>query len=237
MLEGGRAASTSGRSPTSMRRSDGDDRRSLRINWCRGELNCRHHDFQSCALPTELPRHGGGATANWQLYYAPRLSRPGPRPDRDDSDGDTSECTRCRFAKTRSARAGTTTPCAARLARTTAAANDCACPDGNEYDGRYCRRWSRLARRRTDAPSTIGFYAVDTICEMQREDDLPRDRRRRGSQAAITTAMTSQNAPAPPMALSVHITQSSQCSQTGHRATGVLLQQQRHSGGEVRGVD
>ena len=26
--------------------------------WCRGaELNCRHHDFQSCALPTELPRH------------------------------------------------------------------------------------------------------------------------------------------------------------------------------------
>jgi hypothetical protein len=94
-----------------------------------------------------------------------------------------------------------------------------------------------LARRRTDAPSTIGFYAVDTICEMQREDDLPRDRRRRGSQAAITTAMTSQNAPAPPMALSVHITQSSQCSQTGHRATGVLLQQQRHSGGEVRGVD
>ena len=26
--------------------------------WCRGaESNCRHHDFQSCALPTELPRH------------------------------------------------------------------------------------------------------------------------------------------------------------------------------------
>ncbi len=25
--------------------------------WCRGaESNCRHHDFQSCALPTELPR-------------------------------------------------------------------------------------------------------------------------------------------------------------------------------------
>ena len=29
--------------------------------WCRGaELNCRHHDFQSCALPTELPRHEAG---------------------------------------------------------------------------------------------------------------------------------------------------------------------------------
>lgn len=27
--------------------------------WCRGaELNCRHHDFQSCALPPELPRPG-----------------------------------------------------------------------------------------------------------------------------------------------------------------------------------
>ena len=26
--------------------------------WCRGpESNWRHHDFQSCALPTELPRH------------------------------------------------------------------------------------------------------------------------------------------------------------------------------------
>ena len=28
------------------------------FSWWRGaELNCRHHDFQSCALPTELPRH------------------------------------------------------------------------------------------------------------------------------------------------------------------------------------
>ena len=27
--------------------------------WCQGaESNCRHHDFQSCALPTELPWHG-----------------------------------------------------------------------------------------------------------------------------------------------------------------------------------
>jgi hypothetical protein len=34
--------------------------------------------------------------------------------------------------------------------------------------------------------------------------------RSRGSQAAITTAMTSQIAPAPPLALSVHMTQSSQ---------------------------
>ena len=32
-----------------------------RIRWCRGaELNCRHYDFQSYALPTELPRHTGG---------------------------------------------------------------------------------------------------------------------------------------------------------------------------------
>ena len=30
--------------------------------WCRGaESNCRHHDFQSCALPTELPRHARNA--------------------------------------------------------------------------------------------------------------------------------------------------------------------------------
>ena len=28
------------------------------LRWCRGpESNWRHHDFQSCALPTELPRH------------------------------------------------------------------------------------------------------------------------------------------------------------------------------------
>jgi hypothetical protein len=27
------------------------------VNWCRGtESNCRHGDFQSPALPTELPR-------------------------------------------------------------------------------------------------------------------------------------------------------------------------------------
>jgi hypothetical protein len=32
--------------------------RAGRRSWWRGtELNCRHHDFQSCALPTELPRH------------------------------------------------------------------------------------------------------------------------------------------------------------------------------------
>jgi hypothetical protein len=31
-----------------------------RKEWCRGaESNCRHRDFQSRALPTELPRHGG----------------------------------------------------------------------------------------------------------------------------------------------------------------------------------
>ena len=32
----------------------------LGIEWCRGtELNRRHRDFQSRALPTELPRHRG----------------------------------------------------------------------------------------------------------------------------------------------------------------------------------
>src|SRR5450756_2416951 len=69
--------------------------------WWRGtELNCRHHDFQSCALPTELPRHRENAALGrarpmlparlWavnQTGAAPRLS---PR--------------RCR-ARTRTARA------------------------------------------------------------------------------------------------------------------------------------
>ena len=37
----------------------GDPARRLAFNeWCRGpESNWRHHDFQSCALPPELPRH------------------------------------------------------------------------------------------------------------------------------------------------------------------------------------
>ena len=31
------------------------------MNWCRrAESNCRHEDFQSSALPTELPRHNNG---------------------------------------------------------------------------------------------------------------------------------------------------------------------------------
>ena len=34
---------------------------SLWIPWCRGtELNCRHGDFQSPALPTELPKQNIG---------------------------------------------------------------------------------------------------------------------------------------------------------------------------------
>ena len=44
--------------------------------WCRGaESNCRHHDFQSCALPTELPRHvwkdgaAGGTAASGHCGY------------------------------------------------------------------------------------------------------------------------------------------------------------------------
>ena len=33
-------------------------RTTLRASFGEPESNCRHHDFQSCALPTELPRHG-----------------------------------------------------------------------------------------------------------------------------------------------------------------------------------
>src|SRR6185369_17107843 len=34
--------------------------------WWRGtESNCRHYDFQSYALPTELPRHAGRPRAAW----------------------------------------------------------------------------------------------------------------------------------------------------------------------------
>ncbi len=45
------------------RRSDPEKKRpriATLISWCRGtELNCRHGDFQSPALPTELPRLNG----------------------------------------------------------------------------------------------------------------------------------------------------------------------------------
>lgn len=50
--------------------------------WCRGaESNCRHHDFQSCALPTELPRHArdaaptGGAATAWRNSTIPHRDR------------------------------------------------------------------------------------------------------------------------------------------------------------------
>ena len=45
--------------------------------WCRGaELNCRHRDFQSRALPTELPRHGGTHVhaTNIQDYHEPLVN-------------------------------------------------------------------------------------------------------------------------------------------------------------------
>src|SRR5262245_54572099 len=48
-----------------------DSRTSL---WCRGaELNCRHHDFQSCALPTELPRHIRRTVENQTITLATSL--------------------------------------------------------------------------------------------------------------------------------------------------------------------
>ncbi len=44
-------------------------------NWCREtELNCRHADFQSAALPTELPRLNGGADGTRTRGL--RLDRP-----------------------------------------------------------------------------------------------------------------------------------------------------------------
>ena len=36
----------------------GGFRTTLRASFGGSESNCRHHDFQSCALPTELPWHG-----------------------------------------------------------------------------------------------------------------------------------------------------------------------------------
>ena len=49
-------------------------RASLDCQWCRGtELNCRHGDFQSPALPTELPRrHDAPCTQCrnvWQAFF------------------------------------------------------------------------------------------------------------------------------------------------------------------------
>src|SRR5439155_5637480 len=42
--------------------------------WWRGtESNCRHYDFQSYALPTELPRHEAGRH-NLAIVPAPRSS-------------------------------------------------------------------------------------------------------------------------------------------------------------------
>ena len=38
--------------------------------WVGAELNRRHHDFQSCALPTELSRHGPESTAPRAPWWA-----------------------------------------------------------------------------------------------------------------------------------------------------------------------
>ncbi len=43
-------------------------------NWCRGaESNHRHRDFQSLALPTELPRHKRPFLRNGQNFLATRM--------------------------------------------------------------------------------------------------------------------------------------------------------------------
>ena len=53
---------------------------SAEAGWCRGaESNCRHHDFQSCALPTELPRHGGSRSG--RTLNIPRTSARHDRAD------------------------------------------------------------------------------------------------------------------------------------------------------------
>ena len=49
-----------------------------KLRWCRGpESNWRHHDFQSCALPTELPRHAGGRGTRQEIprYRTARTPR------------------------------------------------------------------------------------------------------------------------------------------------------------------
>ena len=70
-------------------------------------MNCRHHDFQSCALPTELPRHGGSRYR--RTPNIPRTSarhdqcrRPGPRASRPRHRAGSAR--RCRCAKARSQR-------------------------------------------------------------------------------------------------------------------------------------
>ncbi len=46
------------------------------FRWCRGtELNCRHGDFQSPALPTELPRLLGASAPLWMKMSCTRLPR------------------------------------------------------------------------------------------------------------------------------------------------------------------
>src|SRR5690606_24926132 len=51
------------------------------VNWCRGaESNRRHYDFQSYALPTELPRHGrSGAGRTPRITWMPRRESPAAR--------------------------------------------------------------------------------------------------------------------------------------------------------------
>ena len=51
--------------------------------WRGPELNRRHHDFQSCALPTELPRRGANILAlrEW-TWFVPGWPRSGCRPRR-----------------------------------------------------------------------------------------------------------------------------------------------------------
>ena len=60
-------------------------KKTLSRKWCPGtESNRRHCDFQSHALPTELPGHGvfGGASAGWRRAYRRQsegLSSPSSR--------------------------------------------------------------------------------------------------------------------------------------------------------------
>ena len=57
------------------------DRTPLSEVWRGPESNRRHHDFQSCALPTELPRRGASMVAAppLRLVYTRRCMRPPAR--------------------------------------------------------------------------------------------------------------------------------------------------------------
>src|SRR5690606_8924377 len=57
-------------------RASGSRVRPVTASWPGAESNCRHHDFQSCALPTELP----GRSAHLSCHSASRSHQYSGRP-------------------------------------------------------------------------------------------------------------------------------------------------------------